>query len=125
MITIILNHHNKYAEVDMSATYEELQLALWKLGLDRVPEKYTLQDLEATFRDQSPLEYFGEAGKKAVWTYRPAADRRPDSRGAGSVGGKDQTDHDTGYGSAPGSLVGADRSGDSLYQLRHGQRESL
>ena len=50
MITIILNHHNKYAEVDMPAMYEELQLALWKLGLDRVPEKYTLQDLEATFR---------------------------------------------------------------------------
>ena len=58
MITIILNHHNKYAEVDMPAMYEELQLALWKLGLDRVPEKYTLQDLEATFRYQSPLEYF-------------------------------------------------------------------
>lgn len=58
MITIILNHHNKYAEVEMPAMYEELQLALWKLGLDRVPEKYTLQDLEATFRYQSPLEYF-------------------------------------------------------------------
>ena len=42
----------------MPAMYEELQLALWKLGLDRVPEKYTLQDLEATFRYQSPLEYF-------------------------------------------------------------------
>ena len=50
MITIILNHHNKYAEIDMPAMYEELQLALWKLGLDRVPEKYTLQDLEASFR---------------------------------------------------------------------------
>ena len=58
MITIILNHHNKYADVDMPAMYEELQLALWKLGLDRVPEKYTLQDLKATFRYQSPLEYF-------------------------------------------------------------------
>lgn len=42
----------------MPAMYEELQLALWKLGLDRVPEKYTLQDLEVTFRYQSPLEYF-------------------------------------------------------------------
>jgi len=58
MITIILNHHNKYAEIDMPVMYEELQLALWKLGLDRVPEKYTLQDLEATFRYLSPLEYF-------------------------------------------------------------------
>ena len=58
MITIILNHHNKYAEVDMPAMYEELQLALWMLGLDRVPEQYTLQDLEASFRYQSPLEYF-------------------------------------------------------------------
>jgi len=58
MITIILNHHKKYAEVEMPAMYEELQLALWKLGLDRVPEKYTLQDLDATFRYQSPLEYF-------------------------------------------------------------------
>ena len=45
MITIILNHHNKYAEVDMPAMYEELQLALWKLGLDRVPEKYTLETM--------------------------------------------------------------------------------
>ncbi len=58
MITIILNHHKKYAEVEMPAMYEELQLALWKLGLDRAPEKYTLQDLDATFRYQSPLEYF-------------------------------------------------------------------
>ena len=58
MITIILSYHNKHAVVDMPAMYEELQLALWKLGLDRVPEKYTLQDLEATFRYQSPLEYF-------------------------------------------------------------------
>ena len=33
MITIILNHYNKYTEVDMPAMYEELQLALWKLGL--------------------------------------------------------------------------------------------
>lgn len=58
MITIILKHHNKHTEVDMPAMYEELQLALWKLGLDRVPEKYTLLDLGATFRYQSPLEYF-------------------------------------------------------------------
>lgn len=43
MLTIILNHHNKHAEVDMSAMYEELQLVLWKLGLDRVPEKYALK----------------------------------------------------------------------------------
>ena len=58
MITIILKHHNKHTEVDMPAMYEELQLALWKLGLDREPEKYTLIDLGATFRYQSPLEYF-------------------------------------------------------------------
>ena len=58
MITIILKHHNKHTEVDMPAMYEELQLALWKLGLDRMPEKYTLLDLGATFRYQAPLEYF-------------------------------------------------------------------
>ena len=58
MITIILKHHNKHTEVNMPAMYEELQLALWKLGLDREPEKYTLIDLGATFRYQSPLEYF-------------------------------------------------------------------
>ena len=58
MITIILKHHNKQTEVDMPAMYEELQLALWKLGLDRVPEKYTLLELGATFRYQAPLEYF-------------------------------------------------------------------
>ena len=58
MITIILKHHNKHTEVDMPAMYEELQLALWKLGLDRIPEKYTLLDLGANFRYQSPLEYF-------------------------------------------------------------------
>ena len=58
MITIILKYHNKQAEVDMPAMYEELQLAFWKLGLDREPEKYTLQDLGATFRYQAPLEYF-------------------------------------------------------------------
>lgn len=58
MITIILEYHNKQAEIDMPVMYEELQLALWKLGLDRMPEKYTLQDLSTTFRYQSPLEYF-------------------------------------------------------------------
>ena len=58
MITIILKHHNKQTEVDTPVMYEELQLALWKLGLDREPEKYTLIDLGATFRYQSPLEYF-------------------------------------------------------------------
>ena len=58
MITIILKHHNKHTEVDMPVMYEELQLALWKLGLDREPEKYTLIDLGATFRYQAPLEYF-------------------------------------------------------------------
>ncbi len=58
MITIILKHQSKHTEVDMPVMYEELQLALWKLGLDRIPEKYTLQDLDATFRYQSPLEYF-------------------------------------------------------------------
>ena len=49
MITIIMKRHNKQAEVDMPAMYEELKLALWKLGLDRVLEKYTLLDLGATF----------------------------------------------------------------------------
>lgn len=58
MITIILKHYNKHTEIDMPVMYEELQLTLWKLGLDRAPEKYTLQDLEATFRYQFPLEYF-------------------------------------------------------------------
>lgn len=58
MITIILKRYGKQVEVDMPAMYEELQLALWKLGLDREPDKYTLMDLNASFHYQEPLEYF-------------------------------------------------------------------
>ena len=58
MITIFLKRYNRQTEVDMPAMYEELQLALWKLGLDREPERYTLLELEASFRYQAPLEYF-------------------------------------------------------------------
>lgn len=58
MITIFLKRYNKQVEVDMPAMYEELQLALWKLGLDRDPEKYTLKELNMSFRSQTPLEYF-------------------------------------------------------------------
>jgi hypothetical protein len=34
--------------------YEKLQLALWKLGLDREPEKYTLVELNVSYRLQMP-----------------------------------------------------------------------
>ena len=56
MITIILKHNGKQTEVDMPIMYEELQLALWKLGLDRDPEKYTLEELNVAFRFQMPFE---------------------------------------------------------------------
>ena len=130
MITIILNHHNKYAEVEMPAMYEELQLALWKLGLDQVPEKYTLQDLEATFRYQSPLEYFvlrlleGEmnlldavsaiyivgrkARKKVVWTYRRRAISCVMIRLVFSSNASCSSGVRSSVRSRPGSLVGTD-----------------
>jgi hypothetical protein len=34
--------------------YEKLQLALWRLGLDREPEKYTLVELNVSYRLQMP-----------------------------------------------------------------------
>lgn len=57
MVTICLQRYNKKVEVKLPAMYEELQLALWKLGLDRDPEKYSLIELEATFRYGAPFEY--------------------------------------------------------------------
>lgn len=56
MITIIMKRHGKQVEVDMPVMYEELQLALWKLGLDRESEKYTLAELNVSYRFQMPYE---------------------------------------------------------------------
>lgn len=57
MITIILNRYGKKESMEISPCYEKVLLTLWKLGLDRDPEKYTLKELGATFTYETPEEH--------------------------------------------------------------------
>lgn len=57
MITLILNRYGKKESMEISPCYEKVLLTLWKLGLDRDPEKYTLRQLGATFQYETPEEH--------------------------------------------------------------------
>ena len=49
MIQLKINHMDHKAVLTVPTDYERVTLALWTLGLDRDPEKYTLRQLEAEF----------------------------------------------------------------------------
>ena len=49
MIQLKINNMDHKAILTVPADYERVTLALWTLGLDRDPEKYTLRQLEAEF----------------------------------------------------------------------------
>ena len=49
MIQLKINHMDHKAVLTVPADYERVTLALWTLGLDRDPEKYTLRQLDAEF----------------------------------------------------------------------------
>ena len=49
MIQLKINNMDHKAILTVPTDYERVTLALWTLGLDRDPEKYTLRQLEAEF----------------------------------------------------------------------------
>lgn len=49
MIQLTIRHLEHTAKLKVPAEYERVVLALWTLGLDRDPEKYTLRQLSAEF----------------------------------------------------------------------------
>ena len=49
MIQLKINHMDHKAVLTVPTDYERVTLALWILGLDRDPEKYTLRQLDAEF----------------------------------------------------------------------------
>lgn len=56
MISLIVRSPNLKEEIRFPATYEELQLALWKLGLvEHDPATYTIGSLATEFRCQSEV----------------------------------------------------------------------
>ena len=49
MIQLKINNMDHKAILTVPADYERVVLALWTIGLDRDPEKYTLRQLDAEF----------------------------------------------------------------------------
>ena len=49
MIQLKIKHMDHKAILTVPTEYERVTLALWTLGLDRDPEKYTLRQLDAEF----------------------------------------------------------------------------
>ena len=49
MIQLKINNKDHKAVLTVPTDYERVTLALWTLGLDRDPEKYTLRELDAEF----------------------------------------------------------------------------
>ena len=59
MIQLKISHLDHSAKLTFPAKYERVVLALWSIGLDHDPEKYTLRRLGAEFL--SPLR------KNPIW----------------------------------------------------------
>ena len=56
MIQLTIRHLDHTAKLKVPAEYERVVLALWTLGLDRDPEKYTLRWLGAVFTSTTKEE---------------------------------------------------------------------
>ena len=56
MIQLKIRHMDHKAMLTVPAEYERVTLALWTIGLDRDPEKYTLRQLEAEFTSTTEEE---------------------------------------------------------------------
>ena len=57
MIRIKMKRCGKSVELKLPCKYEHVQMCLWKLGLDRDPSKYTLEELGAVFVYDTPDEH--------------------------------------------------------------------
>lgn len=52
-----MSRFNQTVELELPTDYEQVLVSLWKLGLKRDPGKYTLRDLNAVFRYDTPEEH--------------------------------------------------------------------
>lgn len=57
MIKITMKRLKHSVELELPTDYERVLLSLWRLGLDRDPGKYTLEELDAVFHYDTPEEY--------------------------------------------------------------------
>lgn len=57
MIRIAMSRFTQTVELELPTDYEHVLVSLWKLGLKRDPGKYTLRDLNAVFRYDTPEEH--------------------------------------------------------------------
>lgn len=57
MIRIIMERSEHVVELQLPTDYERVSLSLWRLGLKRDPGKYSLRDLNAVFRYDTPEEH--------------------------------------------------------------------
>lgn len=57
MIRITMKRYNQTVELELPTDYEHVLVCLWKLGLKRDAEKYTLRDLNAVFHYDTPTEH--------------------------------------------------------------------
>ena len=57
MIRMKMEHLDHSVELQLPTEYEHVLVSLWRLGLNRDPQKYTLADLNAVFQYDTPEEH--------------------------------------------------------------------
>lgn len=57
MIRMTMKRYDRTVELKLPTAYEHVLVALWRLGLDRDPVKYTLIELNAVFHYDTPQEH--------------------------------------------------------------------
>ena len=57
MIRLIMTRLNHTVELELPTEYEHVLVCLWRLGLSRDPSRYSLSDLNAVFRYDTPEEH--------------------------------------------------------------------
>ena len=57
MIRLIMTRLNHTVDLELPTEYEHVLVCLWRLGLSRDPSRYSLSDLNAVFRYDTPEEH--------------------------------------------------------------------
>ena len=77
MIQLKINNMDHKAVLTVPADYERVVLALWTIGLDRDPEKYTLRQLDAEFtyttEEESQMVRLIDPRSSLTWSTRYSA----------------------------------------------------
>ena len=57
MIRLTMTRLNNTVDLELPTEYEHVLVSLWRLGLSRDPSRYSLSDLNAVFRYDTPEEH--------------------------------------------------------------------